>query len=90
VSLSSDYKRGYAKGYASRGKWPEHIPPLPPDPLVGRLMETAKALRDAIDGELAKFLPDDPLEIALAPKIEAFDDAMIVISKWLKEKASQP
>jgi hypothetical protein len=53
-------------------------------------METAKALRDAIDGELAKFLPDDPLEIALAPKIEAFDDAMIVISKWLKEKASQP
>lgn len=80
-------RNAYSRGYnaAATNKWSQHKPPFPPEPLVRSLMKAAMELRDAVDGQLAHFEPDDPLEAALGPKIQEVDEAFAAISKWLKQ-----
>lgn len=82
------YQRGYSAGL--NGKWPMHKPPRPPDELCAALIEAARELRDAIDGELAKFDPDDELELAVGSKIDALDAQLTRITEWLLTPAPSP
>lgn len=84
--MTDDYKRGYSRGYwaGSRGAWPDHLPPAPPDDLIAELMAAAHKLRDAVDGELATLDKDDPWQTALGDGVDAVDEAMTAISSWLK------
>jgi len=83
--VTEDEKRAYSKGYNAgvRHRWPAHKPPRPPEEIIAELIHTAQALRDAIDAQLAMFDDDDPLELAIGHKIEAFDNAMTKVTQWL-------
>jgi hypothetical protein len=78
----NDYQRGYYAG--SRGRWPEHVPPNPPHPLLNRLFSAAKELRNEADHICATISEDDDFAQKLAPRIDELDDAMIAVSKWLR------
>jgi hypothetical protein len=79
-------KRAYQRGYyaGSSGRWPEHRPPLPPGEVLAPILQAARALRDGVDGELAKFGPDDDLATVLGPLVDALDAALAGLSRWLK------
>jgi hypothetical protein len=83
MAMNDDEKRCYARGYQRGHKWPEHKPPTPPDAVIAGLVEALKDLRDECDAALAMFDPDDPLEKQIGPKIEAADDAMRALGRWL-------
>lgn len=89
--MTVEYRRAYSKGYAagSKGCWPEHRPPTPPDPISSSIISTANALRDEADGFIATIDADDPIAVALGEKIDAFDAAMTELSKWLKSPATE-
>ena len=78
-------KRAYSRGYAaaSRHAWPEYRPPHPPVEVIAQLMESAKALRDAVDTELAMLDPEDPWQESLGTPMDAVDESMIAVSVWL-------
>lgn len=84
--MTDSERRAYSRGYhaGSVGKWPAHRPPTPPVEAVAAIMTAAAKLRSAIDGELAKFDKDDPIELALAPRIDDLDRAMELVAEWLK------
>ena len=84
MTVSDDYKRGYAKGYSSGvGKrWPQHRPIIPPHDIMGPIVEAARELRDAIDGQLAMFCDDDPICELLYPHVDAVDEAMESLHRW--------
>lgn len=86
--MNPDFKRGYSKGYAtgSRGTWPDHRPPMPPQENVAALMAACRSLRDGIDSELATFDEDDELNKRLGPLIDAVDDQFVKIGRWLREQ----
>ena len=75
------YGRGYNTGAA--GRWPEHRPPAPPDPLVAELMRAATSLRNAVDGELATLDEEEPWQKTLGDPLDAVDAAMTAIGQWL-------
>jgi hypothetical protein len=79
------YARGYSRG--SQGRWPDHRPPLPPEPVVNRLLETAQALRDGFDSLCAVSDPDDEVVKILAPVIDDFDAAMAAMTDWLRQRS---
>ena len=81
------YYRGYAAG--SRGRWPDHRPPLPPHDLIRRLMQAAQQLRDDCAAGCATFDPDDEFTRLLAPSIDAMDEAMAAVTEWLKAGGDQ-
>lgn len=87
-------KLAYAKGYNARAKWPLHKPPMPPEPMVAKLMTALTNLRNAVDGELAKFGEDDPIGEILGPRIDEADEALSDVGTWLlffeDETNSQP
>ena len=81
-------KKAYSRGYnhaLRNDRWPLHKPPAPPHSIAAELMESLRALRDAVDGALAKFDPNDELNKELGPHIDRADSAMRKVSKWLKE-----
>ena len=77
----AEYSRGYE--HSKVGRWPLHKPPFPPEPVIAELMAALRALRDAIDGEVAKFEQDDPINQALSPFITRADKAQEAVSLWL-------
>lgn len=88
IPMDDNYKRGYSRGYQLGGKrWPDHKPPVPPDEVMGPIVKALKELRDAIDGELAPFDADDPLNVALSPAIDSATSALSGLSTWLKESS---
>lgn len=84
--MATDYQRAYNKGLTAgrSGKWPDHVPPLPPDP-VGEVCAALIALREAIDAELAKFDPDDPLNVTLSPHIDRATKALSAVTQHIKD-----
>lgn len=87
---TDEYKRGYTRGYSrgyaakSSGRWPDHRPRKPPDAIIGGLVEALQKLRDAVDGELAKFDPEDPLVEKLGPLVDAADIKLEKLGKWIR------
>ena len=81
-----DLRRAYSKGYnaGSRGAWPDHRPPMPPDEVTSRIVEAALALRNAVDGEIACFLDDEPVVEAVGPRIDALDEALAGLGRWVR------
>lgn len=81
-------KLAYARGYnkASQKGWPAHKPPLPPDPIVAEMMAAAKALRDAVDAEMATFEEGDEMAERLYAPVDALDAAMRRLTLWLQER----
>lgn len=49
-------------------------------------MRSLKALRDVIDGELAKLDAGDPLEVVIAPLIENADASLAAVGDWLSKQ----
>ena len=78
------YSRGYNAG--SRGAWPSHRPPAPPNECVKNLMQAAEKLRDIADNICATLLEDDVFVEELSPGIDGVDEAMEHIASWLLEK----
>lgn len=83
--LDASEKNAYARGYQCGVRWPLHKPPSPPQPVVGELVDALRAIRDAVDGELAKFDPDDDLNKRLDPYITRADNALKAVGTWLTE-----
>ena len=78
------YQRGYSAG--CKGVWPEHKPPLPPDSLIRKIIEAMQKLRDCADSVCATLSEDDEFCVQFDPGIQAVDEAMIEVGKWLKAK----
>lgn len=87
--MTSNYKKGYARGYytGSLKAWPDHRPPLPPEERIAHLIVAATALRDAYDIICATFDEGDEIVDQLAPKVDAFDAAMSALGKWVRAAA---
>jgi hypothetical protein len=66
-------------------RWPAHKPPLPPEPHVARLMEAAQKLADAVDGELATLLEDDPWQEKLGNPMDEVREALAGVMRWLRD-----
>jgi len=75
------YQRGYTAG--SRNSWPAHRPPLPPDPVLRRLIEAVTRIRDTADGMQAVFSPDDEVVVTLGRMIDEADAAAESVTRWL-------
>lgn len=80
------YRRGYARGYNHKlnHRWPDCIP-TPPDPIIADLVNALKMLRDAYDGICATFLSDDEIVLKLDPVIEAADESLRKLEKFISE-----
>ena len=89
MTMTHEEKLAYGRGYNAgvRGGWPMHRPPVPTQEDVRDLMVAAQALRDAVDGQLAVFDPDDPIEAILGPPLDDVTGAMEKIGQWLLESA---
>ena len=85
-SLREECRNEYARGYQCGARWPLHKPPFPPEPIINELVQSLQALRDAIDGELAKFDENDPICKILDPYIECVDKAQESLSVWLLDR----
>lgn len=85
--MSDDEKRAYAKGYSagSRGRWPLHKPPRPPDEITAALVDALQALRDQVDGQLAMFDPDDEIVVTLYPFVDAATEALERVGKYCRQ-----
>ena len=85
MPMSADEKKAYSRGYAASGsrRWPDHRPPLPPDEVIAGLMAALLELRNECDGLLATIDPDDDFAKALDPRLDAADDALRAVAKWL-------
>lgn len=79
-------RRAYARGYSRGARWPEHRPPAPPEPIVAHLMAAATRLADAVDGELATLLEDDPWQQKLGNPMDDLRAAMVQVTRWLKQQ----
>jgi hypothetical protein len=82
------YQRGYNRGVncGKDNKWPDHIPPTPPDPVVGKMVEALKQLRMQYDWLCATFGPDDEIVTHLDPYISIADDALADLSQFVREQ----
>lgn len=89
--MSTEETRAYARGYntGSRGRWPAHRPPTPPEPVVAAIVEAGRKLRDGVDSYLATIDPDDPLQETLGRGIDEWDAAMVGLDQWLKHGTEQ-
>lgn len=88
MPMTDAEKRAYQRGYAAGRQpvWPQHRPPLPPDPIIRRLMTAAQAIRDGHDSLLATLGPGDEFGKELEPGIDELDAAMVAVSEWLRQK----
>lgn len=89
MALTDAERRAYSRGYQVRAaQWPAHKPPIPPDPIVGSLVKALCELVAACDGELGTFDPQDELVLRMQPVLEAADEALIAVSRWLRDDAA--
>ena len=78
------YQRGYNAG--SKGAWPAHRPPQPPNRIVVDLIDSAQRLRDEVDDFLATALDEeDPVAISLGAAIDRVDRSLECVTEWLHE-----
>ena len=75
-------RNAYSRGY-NAGMWPEWRPPSPPRGIMRDMVEATTKLCDAVDGELAKFCEDDPIEEVLCPPLEEARKVLVRMTKWL-------
>lgn len=89
--MESEYQRGYSSGYyrGSRGTWPDHRPPQPPNETIAALMEATMNLRNAVDAELATLDGDDEWTERLGPLVDAVDEQFEKIGHWLRNEAAE-
>lgn len=78
-------KRAYGRGYntGSRGAWPLHRPPRPPDEQIASLLDTLQKLRDGVDGFIATLDEDDDINLELGVLVDQADAAMRDVGEWL-------
>lgn len=86
TAMTRGEKLAYQRGYNRGCRWPEHRPPTPPDKLMSAVIEAARKLRDAVDGELATLGEDDEWQETLGGPMDEFDHAMTKLSYWLLGK----
>ncbi len=84
IHRQRDYARGYNRGRASANKWPDHIPPQPPNEIIAGLMQAMRKMRDQADAFCATILEDDPWQEVLGPIIDECDQAMYEVSAWIR------
>ena len=84
--LKNKFKAEYQRGYQHGARWPLHKPPFPPEPVIAELVSALRELRDAIDGQLSTFEPNDPMNAALSPYIERADKAQQAMALWLLDR----
>lgn len=75
------YQRGYYAGMTRA--WPAHCPPVPPDPVVGRLVRALAAIADGVDGELAKLTESDEWVGRLGPLVDEAREALAALGHYL-------
>lgn len=83
--------RGYQRGYraASEARWPWHKPIVPPHEITAKFMTAAQRLRDEADVYCACLDQDDELVTEhLGPAIDAIDEALADLVKWLAQPES--
>jgi hypothetical protein len=88
---TDDEKRAYAKGYnaAQRHAWPEHRPPVPPEPVLAALVKALSGLRDVADDLCATLDEEDPVAARLAPLVDVADEAMAGLTAWLTARPAE-
>ncbi len=83
--MTIDEHKAYSRGYSKRAEqWPEHRPPLPPDPVIAELMAALQELRDTCDTFRATLMPDDEFGAELEPGITRADKALTAVSLFLR------
>lgn len=89
--VTDELTRAYLKGYyaGSRGRWPNHKPPNPPQEQVLALFVAAKDLADAANDVLSVIIPDEDIFIALKNQLDSVDSAFSEISKWLRDQGAK-
>lgn len=89
--MNGNESRAYSRGYSAgrRGAWPDHRPPVPPSPIIAKVLEAAKSLRDAVDGELATLEQDDRWQTIFGNPVDEFDQAMIEFGEWVRAESEQ-
>jgi hypothetical protein len=91
MSAASETQKAYSRGYwrGSRGAWPDHRPPAPPNEIIAAIVCAAQNLRDAADGVCAVLMEEDEFATQLAPRIDDFDTAMTRYGEWLRSNPLQ-
>lgn len=84
MPMSRAEQLAYQRGYCRGNRWPAHRPPTPPEPHVARLVEAASKLADAVDGELATLLEDDPWQEKLGNPMDDLRSILAEITDWLR------
>lgn len=81
--MTRDEQRAYQRGYQRGARWPEHKPPIPPDGVIAGLMRALVELVGQCDGQLGAFDEDDEIRRGLYPHLNAADEALTQVAKWL-------
>jgi hypothetical protein len=84
---SIDYRRGYAAGYSAGAKWPDYMPPKPPDHLTRKMMDSGRNLRNCVDSILAVLDGEDDWQSRYGPAIDQWDECMAEIGRFIKDSA---
>lgn len=84
-SLQRAKYAGYRQGRDRR--WPDWMPPLPPNKEVSRLISAAINLRNAVDGELAVLGENDSWQRTLGDPMDELTEALCKITRWLETEA---
>ena len=81
-------KAAYLRGYSNRaaGRWPTGWPPYPPEPVVRRLMEAVKKIRDQADAYHAMLDENDELAVTMDAIIDEADTAADAVERWLLQQ----
>lgn len=92
MKQTNDERRAYSRGYQRglQGRWPENVPPHPPEPVVAQLMAALKSLRDSVDNYCAQLTPDDEWAVDLGPQVDRADEALTAVTKWLWSSSQHP
>lgn len=88
--MTLEERRAYSRGYNSgrRGLWGAHLPPLPPQEELQRLMNAAQAIRNKADYFCSTIDPEDEWVGTLGPMIDGFDEAMQEFTDWINKQGT--
>lgn len=86
MGMKPGKSRAYQRGYHCAAHWPDHKPPLPPNPLLSDLIQAATELRDCVDSQIAMLDPTDKWVEKFGPGVDKLDAALTILGKWLKDK----
>ncbi len=89
AGMTMEERKAYQRGYQRASHWPDHKPPLPPNPILRDLVKAAMELRDCVDSQIAMLDPDDDWVEKYGPGIDKLDAALAAVGKWLKEPESK-